>query len=258
MLPACCALATQFLDTVRLTCPSGGQSFPCKKTVTNWACVDASRTCATTWRPFKTGNHSQIGYVLECTGSNRKVGPVTESSLGLICNHAATLEWLASTNGVTISGLDSCFTGVSFFLLDSFIRRQTVALETRCLCATSVRPIPATRSRTIAARSTLSGARPILRPSNFARLIPALTRSTIKLRSSSAMAPTITTIARPNGPPVSMFSRMLTNSMFRWLSSSSTSKKWRTFLATRSNAATRTTSKRCLPHLPKAGLVRGV
>src|SRR6266404_5234963 len=38
----------------------------------------------------------------------------------------------------------------------------------------------------------------------------------------------------------------LGRAMFRWLSSSSTSKKWRTFLATLSNAATRTTSKRCL------------
>jgi hypothetical protein len=91
----------------------------------------------------------------------------------------------------------------------------------------------------------LSGARPICRPSNFARLIPARTRSTIRLFSSSAIAPTITTIARPSRPPVSIFSRKLTNSMLRWLNSSSTSRKWRTLLATLSKAATRTMSKRC-------------
>jgi hypothetical protein len=66
------------------------------------------------------------------------------------------------------------------------------------------------------------------------------------------MAPTITDIGRPNGPPVSIFSRKLTNSISRWLSSSSTSKKWRTFLATLSNTATRTTSKRCLPASAKS------
>jgi hypothetical protein len=88
-----------------------------------------------------------------------------------------------------------------------------VALDTRCLFATSVRLRPARRSRTTADPSTLSGARPILRPSNLARRIPALTRSTIKLRSSSAMAPTITTIARPNAPPVSIFSLRLINSI---------------------------------------------
>ena len=41
-----------------------------------------------------------------------------------------------------------------------------------------------------------------------------------------------------------MFSRRLMNWMFRWFSSSSTSKKCRTFLAIRSKAATSTTSNR--------------
>ena len=54
------------------------------------------------------------------------------------------------------------------------------------------------------------------------------------------MAPMITTIARPSGPPVSMLSRKLTNSMPKRLNSSSTSRKWRTERAMRSHAQTRT------------------
>ena len=50
-----------------------------------------------------------------------------------------------------------------------------------------------------------------------------------------------------NGPPVSIFSRKLTNSIPRWFSSSSTSRKWRVFLAILSNAATSTTSKAASP-----------
>jgi hypothetical protein len=42
--------------------------------------------------------------------------------------------------------------------------------------------------------------------------MPARTLSTIKLRSNSAMAPMITTMARPSGPAVSMLSLKLTNS----------------------------------------------
>ena len=45
-----------------------------------------------------------------------------------------------------------------------------------------------------------------------ARRMPARTRSTIRLRSSSAIAPMMTTMARPSGPPVSMISRNETNS----------------------------------------------
>lgn len=52
------------------------------------------------------------------------------------------------------------------------------------------------------------------------------------------------TMARPSGPLVSMFSRKLTNSTLRWLSSSKTSRKCLVDLASRSNAQTRTTSKR--------------
>ena len=52
-------------------------------------------------------------------------------------------------------------------------------------------------------------------PSSLARLMPARTRSTIKLRSSSAMAPMMTTTARPSGPAVSICSRKLMNSMFK-------------------------------------------
>jgi hypothetical protein len=65
--------------------------------------------------------------------------------------------------------------------------------------------------------------------SSFARRMPARTLSTMRFLSSSAMAPTM---ARPSGPPVSMFSRKLTNSIPRWFSSSGTSKKCRTLLAT--------------------------
>jgi hypothetical protein len=39
------------------------------------------------------------------------------------------------------------------------------------------------------------------RRSSFARRMPARTRSMIRLRSSSAMAPMMTTTARPRGPP---------------------------------------------------------
>ena len=80
------------------------------------------------------------------------------------------------------------------------------------------------------------------RPSSLARRMPARTRSTIRLRSSSAMAPMMTTMARPSGPPVSIVLRKLMNSMFSRFSSSSTSRKCRTERAIRSDAQTRTTS----------------
>ena len=47
------------------------------------------------------------------------------------------------------------------------------------------------------------------------RRMPARTRSMMRLRSSSARAPMMMTTARPSGPPVSRFSRKLTNSMLR-------------------------------------------
>ena len=58
------------------------------------------------------------------------------------------------------------------------------------------------------------------------------------------MAPTMTTMGRPNGPPVSIFSLKEMYSTFRRFSSSSTSKKCLTDLAIRSEAQTMTTSKR--------------
>ena len=68
------------------------------------------------------------------------------------------------------------------------------------------------------------------RPSSRARRMPARTRSMIRLRSSSAMAPTIVVSARPSGVAVSIASRKLTNSMFSLPSSSNTSIKCRTDL----------------------------
>src|ERR1035441_6925042 len=88
------------------------------------------------------------------------------------------------------------------------------------------------------------GLPPMCRPSSLARRMPARTRSMIKLRSSSAMAPMMTAMAGPGGPPVSMFSRKLTYSMLSRLSSSRTSRKCLTDLAIRSEAQTSTTSKR--------------
>ncbi len=106
---------------------------------------------------------------------------------------------------------DCCEPGISF------INRHTVALDTLCFLATCVSDIPERRPWTTWSRSILSGERPMCRPSNRARRIPARTRSTIRFFSSSAIAPTMTTIARPNGPPVSICSRKLMNSMLRWL-----------------------------------------
>ena len=59
-----------------------------------------------------------------------------------------------------------------------------------------------------------------------------------------AMAEIITTIALPSVPPVSRFSRKLTNSIWSRPSSSNTSKKWRVERASRSEAQTTTTWKR--------------
>jgi hypothetical protein len=90
-----------------------------------------------------------------------------------------------------------------FFGPASLTKRQTVARGTRCFFATSVKLIPERRSATTCCLSIFRGARPIRRPSNFALRIPALTRSTIKLLSSSAIAPTITIFVRPSGPELS-------------------------------------------------------
>ena len=55
------------------------------------------------------------------------------------------------------------------------------------------------------------------RPSRRARLMPDLTRSTIKFRSSSAIAPMMTTMARPSGPPVAV-DQMESDESGRWKS----------------------------------------
>ena len=94
-------------------------------------------------------------------------------------------------------------------------------------------------------------------PSRRARRMPARTRSTIRVRSSSAMAPMITTRARPSGPPVSIFSRKLTYSTPIRSNSSSTSRKCFTDLAIRSEAQTKTHIEPAAAgvghHLVKAG-----
>ena len=84
--------------------------------------------------------------------------------------------------------------------------RLTVAREMRCVLAISLRLWPRLRFWRTAIRSISSGRRPICLPSNRARRIPARTRSMIRFRSSSAMAPMMMTTARPSGP-VSRFSR---------------------------------------------------
>jgi hypothetical protein len=91
--------------------------------------------------------------------------------------------------------------------------KPTLALDIPCFLATCRSDIPERRSPTTCSRSISRRARPIRRPSNFALRIPARTLSTINDRSNSAIAETMTIIARPSGPPVSIFSRKLTNSM---------------------------------------------
>jgi hypothetical protein len=74
----------------------------------------------------------------------------------------------------------------------SFIMRATLAREMWKALAIWPRLRPFVRSRMTALRSMSSGRRPMWRPSRRARRIPALTRSTMRLRSSSAMAPCTT------------------------------------------------------------------
>jgi hypothetical protein len=62
---------------------------------------------------------------------------------------------------------------------DLLIERWTVALETPQRFAILDKLIPDTRSRTITARSILSGAQPTLRPSILVFRIPGSMRSTI-------------------------------------------------------------------------------
>jgi hypothetical protein len=88
---------------------------------------------------------------------------------------------------------------------DSFTSLQTLALDIPCLSVTCRKDKPERRSRTTASRSTSKYARPIRRPPSFARRIPASTRSMMRFPFEFCNGPTITTIARPSGPPESMF-----------------------------------------------------
>ena len=56
-------------------------------------------------------------------------------------------------------------------------------------------------------RLAAGGRRSTVRPSSLARLMPAMTRSRIRFRSSSATAATMVTMALPNGPVVLSSSR---------------------------------------------------
>ncbi len=105
-------------------------------------------------------------------------------------------------------------------------KRQTVALEMRYFFTTLVSDIPARRSATTCARSMSSGARPSRTPSARALRIPALTRSTIRLRSSSAMLPIRVMNIRPIGPLLSIASRADINSIPSSSSSSTMSRKF--------------------------------
>jgi hypothetical protein len=97
-------------------------------------------------------------------------------------------------------------------LWDCFNALATLAREILYALASWARLSPGARSRCNPTRSIAIGFRPRTRPSSRARRRPALTRSIIRLRSSSATAGTIITTALPNGPPVSRFSRNDRNS----------------------------------------------
>lgn len=118
----------------------------------------------------------------------------------------------------------SVYVTLGIFLLfasrTSFIRRQTLAREIPCFLATCVSDIPERRSVITCCRSTSSRARPICRPSSLALRIPAFTRSMMMQRSNSAIADTITRIALPSGPSVSIASRCERNWIPMPLSSS--------------------------------------
>jgi hypothetical protein len=97
-------------------------------------------------------------------------------------------------------------------LWDCFNARATLVREILYALASWARLSPRARSRCNPTRSIAVGFRPRARPSSRARRRPALTRSIITLRSSSASAETIITTALPNTPLVSRFSRNDTNS----------------------------------------------
>src|SRR5947208_15054327 len=91
---------------------------------------------------------------------------------------------------------------------------------------------------------TCSLGRPNRFPSARARRRPLLTLSTISDLSNCAMAAMMVNTAWPSAEPVSICSRRLMNSTFRWRKSSSASTRCRTDLPRRSKAATTTTSTR--------------
>src|ERR1039457_5867639 len=144
-----------------------------------------------------------------------------------------------STGASTAAGWNSPTCAPSPFMA-SRVNRTTLARLTPYFFPTAVSDIPERRSRTNAEWSMSRGARPMGRPSRRRLCIPALIRSIISERSSSAMHPRIVTNMRPIAPEVSIFSRAEMNSIPKSFSSSMTVRKCLTERATRSNAATNT------------------
>lgn len=105
---------------------------------------------------------------------------------------------------------------------------------------------PWARARDTLAVSTAVRGRPRRLPFALAFLIPALTRSMIKLRSSSATAPSTVKTIRPAGVDVSRFSERLTKSIPRALKVSRALSRCETERTKRSNFQTITASKRRL------------
>jgi hypothetical protein len=86
------------------------------------------------------------------------------------------------------------------------------------------------------------GGRPILRPFDRAFRMPAFTRSWMRARSNSAIAPIIRNIRRPDGVVRSRLSRRLTKSIPSDSNSARELTKWRRDRPNRSSFQTRTTS----------------
>ena len=119
-----------------------------------------------------------------------------------------------------------------------------VVFETRHRLAISRKVKPSTRSSRIFVTETETRGRPSRFP--FARALrkPALTRSTMIERSSSATAPSTVNTILPMGVDVSTCSERLTNSMPRALNVSRARSRCDTDLAKRSNFQTTTASNR--------------
>src|SRR6266566_1894626 len=121
--------------------------------------------------------------------------PVREPGIAVISHHSAPTE-SGSPHG-RLAGVSA----------DCFAMRHTLAREMPCFLATCVSDMPERRSNMTCSRSTSSRARPIWRPSSLALRMPARTRSMMMHRSSSAIAETMTIMALPRGPSVSIASR---------------------------------------------------